>query len=101
MTAKLYETLGRKQEALEGLDADYTALLNLLAGVVGGTIDRRRVLVNLTGRSWQLAPDGLRPATPGTINGLPVCVVAPADEAGPGEGESAGDGPRLVQDLSP
>lgn len=75
--SKLYETLGRKQAQLEAQDAAYTDLLSLLAGVVGGTIDRARVLVNLTGRTWQLAPEGCRAAMPATINGQPVCVVAP------------------------
>jgi hypothetical protein len=81
MSAKLYEQLGRKQEALETLDQAYTDLLGVLAGVVTGEIDRRRVLVNLTDRSWTVAPPGNSPSLPATINGLPVCKVAPPEEA--------------------
>lgn len=76
MSAKLYEQLGRKQERIEELDTAYDALLGLLAGVVEGSIDRGRVIVNLTERSWSLSPEGQRPAMPATVNGLPKCVVA-------------------------
>lgn len=77
MSGKLYEQLGRKQEVIEAQDAAYQAILDLLAGVVSGEIDPARILVNRTDRSWTMASQGERPAMPGTINGLPVCVVAP------------------------
>lgn len=77
--SKLYETLGRKQAQLEAQDAAYNALLNLLASVVIGEIDRSRIMVNLTDRNWIATGPGERPALPATINGLPVCIVAPAE----------------------
>lgn len=80
MSQKLYEQLGRKQERIEDQDAAYGALLDLLAKVVTGEIDRSRVLVNLTDRSWSYAPPGQRPPLPATINGLPQVAVAPALE---------------------
>ena len=74
---KLFEMLGRKQVELEQLNENYDAVLQLLAQVVSGEVDRRRVLVNLTERTWARAAEGERPGTPATINGLPICVVAP------------------------
>ena len=62
---------------LEEQDAEYSRILDLLAKVVSGEIDRSRVMVNLTDRTWSFANPGERPAMPATINGLPVCVVAP------------------------
>lgn len=79
--AKLYEVLGRKQALLDSQDEAYTDLLNLLAGIVSGQIETSRVLVNLTDRSWFLAEQGQSPGMPATINGLPICVVAPAKSA--------------------
>ncbi len=73
----LFEAFGRKQLAFEQLDKEYTKLLALLADVVSGSIDRRRVLVNLTDRTWTLAEEGQRPGLPATINGVPQCVVCP------------------------
>ena len=74
---QLYAKIGRQQVESERLNAEYDALLKLLGDVVTGAIERSRVLVNLTGRSWALSPPGQQPAMPATINGLPVCVVAP------------------------
>ena len=74
---KLYEVLGRKQVQLEAQDAAYANLLALLSRVVSGEVDRSRLLVNMTDRTWELVDVGQRPAMPATINGLPVCVVAP------------------------
>ena len=76
---KLYELLGRKQEKLESLDAEYTNLLALLAEVISGEVERSRVMVNLTDRTWCKAEPGSRPGLPATINGLPHCVVAPEE----------------------
>lgn len=76
---KLYEQLGRKQSALDDLGEAYNALLRLLAGVVSGDIDRSRVLVNLTARSWAVTEPGTRPSMPAMINGQPECVVAPEE----------------------
>jgi hypothetical protein len=64
MEPKLYELLGRKQQVIEEQDAAYSALLGLLAGVVGGEVARERVTVNLTARTWAMAPDGSRPEPP-------------------------------------
>ena len=80
--AQLFEMLGRKQARIEGMDASYDALLALLADVVSGRCAPSRVLVNLTDRSWERAPEGHRPGLPATVNGLPKVVVAP-EEAPP------------------
>jgi hypothetical protein len=77
MEEKLYARIGRMQLTAEAQDEAYTALLKVLAGVVSGEIDRKRVLVNLTDRTWQTTEPGQRPALPATINGIPLCVVAP------------------------
>lgn len=74
---ELFAKIGRMQVQTEAQDAAYTQVLHLLAGVVGGTIEPGRVLVNLTDRSWNLAPEGFRQGMPAQINGLPVVVVAP------------------------
>ena len=76
---QVLQTLGRKQMQLEELDAGYTRLLNVLAGVVSGEIDRQRVLVNLTERKWEVAEEGQRPGVPATLNGFPQVVVAPEE----------------------
>jgi hypothetical protein len=75
--ATLYETIGRQAMDIADRQRCYTALLNLLANVVGGQIDPSRVLVNLTAGSWTIAEEGARPATPAVINGLPAVVIAP------------------------
>jgi hypothetical protein len=80
MDPNLYEKIGRLQLQTEKQDEAYTYLLRLTAGLVDGSIDRARVLVNLTDRTWNLAPEGQRPATPATINGLPHVVVAPIED---------------------
>ena len=85
--AGLLETLGRKQLQLEEQDESYTSLITLLARVVSGEVNRNRVLVNLTDRTWTLSPEGERPGLPATINGLPQCVVCPELT----EGEIAND----------
>lgn len=77
--SQLYEKLGRQQTRLEQQDEAYTLLLQRFAGVVSGELDRSRVLVNLTDRTWTVSEPGTRPATPPTINGLPLCVVAPVE----------------------
>lgn len=84
MSAKLYAKIGQMQEQLDDLNEAYNALLNMVASVVGGDIDRNRVLVNRTNRSWEVALPGQRPALPATINGLPQCVVAPNEVGMPG-----------------
>lgn len=77
MSAKLYEQLGRKQETIEAQDAAYQALMDLLAKVVSGDIATSRLLVNLTARTWEVSAQGERPAMPATVNGQPVCIIAP------------------------
>lgn len=74
---QMLETIGRKQLQLETQDAAYNELMNLFAGVLTGQIDSSRVLINLSDRTWTLAPEGQRPEMPATINGVPCCVVAP------------------------
>lgn len=72
---QLYAVLGRKQLQLEEQDRSYTALLNLLVGVLCGDIEPSRVLVNLTDRTWRVSEPGTSPGMPATINGLPRCIV--------------------------
>jgi len=76
-TEKLYAALGRRTVQHDDLDRQYTKLLNVLAAVISGAIAPSRVLVNMTDRSWAIAPPGDRPGLPATVNGLPVCIVAP------------------------
>ena len=80
---ELLARIGKQQIDHEQLDFQYGQLLNLLAGVVSGSIARSRVLVNLTDRTWLFTEPGESPGLPATINGLPVCVVAPPEPATP------------------
>lgn len=82
-----YAALGRKQCVIESQDAAYGNLLAILAGVISGEISRDRLLLNMTARTWHLAAPGERPAMPATINGLPVCIIAPAEPGMPSEAE--------------
>lgn len=75
--SQLFEMVGRKQATIEAQDVAYQALLQVLAGVVAGSIDRTRLLVNLSDRTWVQAEPGHRPGMPAQINGLPLCIVAP------------------------
>ena len=77
---KIYEALGRKQAIIEAQDLAYSRLLDLAACLVSGDIPRSRVLVDVTNRTWTLAPKGEKPCMPATINGLPRCIVAPEEE---------------------
>lgn len=74
---ELLAKIGRQHLLLEKQDEAYGQLLQLLAQVVRGDVDRSRVMVNLTAKGWMVAPEGFRPDLPATINGLPFCVVAP------------------------
>lgn len=76
-----YERIGRLSHRVEQAEAAFNAVLDTLAKVVSGEICRSRVMVDLTNRGVTWAPEGMRPETPATINGLPKCVVAPADDA--------------------
>lgn len=75
MSERLYAKIGRQAERIEDLDAAYDHLLALFARVITGEVARSRVLLNLTERTWTLAPEGRSPAGPATINGLPRCVL--------------------------
>jgi hypothetical protein len=77
--SQLYEKIGRTQTAYDALDAEYTKLIQVLAQVVQGGIARSRVLVDLTNRRFEVAAPEQSPSLPATINGLPVCVVAPLE----------------------
>lgn len=79
----LYAKIGRLQLKIEEQDVAYTKLIEVTAGLVGGTIDPVRCLVNLTDRTWIVSPDGLRPERPATINGLPVVVTGKEPELQP------------------
>lgn len=78
---RLWQKLGRKQARLEEVEEAYESLLETLAKVVSGEIDRSRVMVNLTDKTVIWAPEGMRPEVPATINGVPRCIVAPAEDA--------------------
>lgn len=73
--AQLYEKIGRLTATAEKQDEAYSQLLNVLMHVIRGDISRNRVMVNITDRTWSVAKPGEFPATPATINGLPICVV--------------------------
>lgn len=73
----LLAEVGARQLKLEQQDEAYRKLLSVLAGVVSGVVDPSRILVNMTDKTWYVAPQGERPGMPATINGLPLCVVAP------------------------
>jgi hypothetical protein len=70
-----FARIGRQAVQIEQLGGAYGTLLDLLAKVVRGDIDRSRILVNLTDRTWAYCEAGATPALPAQINGLPVCVV--------------------------
>lgn len=76
MSEKLYAKLGQKQERIEELEAAFDFVNRALAGVLDGSIDPERVLVNLTDRAVTVAPPGEGVGTPATINGKPECVIA-------------------------
>lgn len=73
--AKLFEAIGRKQNQIEHLDAQYSHLLSHFAKVITGEIATERVLINLTERSWSIVPAGESAGMPATINGVPQCVA--------------------------
>lgn len=73
----LHEVIGQKEVALLLAEANYTAALQCLADVISGRLEPSRVIVNLTERSFFWVAPGERPVLPATVNGLPVCVVAP------------------------
>lgn len=74
---ELYAKIGEQHLEIEGLKKRFGKLLNVIADIVRGDIDLSRVMVDLTNQGVSWAPIGQRPAMPATINGLPVCVVAP------------------------
>lgn len=76
---QLYEKIGRLQMELDALNNEHDLVLKVFSEVVSGECDRRRVMIDLTNRRVHWAAPGQRPGLPPTINGLPKCVVAPAD----------------------
>jgi hypothetical protein len=77
---QVFEALGRKQFQLESLDKEYTRLMELLAGVVSGSIEPSRVTVNLTDRRWALADKKeCVAATVETTKETPVSDRSPLD----------------------
>ncbi len=79
--AEAFESIGREHVKAVMFESAHARVLDALAKVVSGEIDRSRVMVNLTDKSAIWAPEGFRPEMPATINGLPVCVVAGEDKA--------------------
>lgn len=85
---ELYAKIGQQHLTIEAQDAAYNQLLGVLAQVVNGKIERSRVLVNLTARTWMVSEPGTTPSTPATFNGLPEVVIAPAEATNPPSAES-------------
>jgi hypothetical protein len=90
---ELYARIGRQAVTIDQQNDAYTALLEVLAGVVGGKIKSERVLVNLTDRAWNVSPEGFSQAMPATINGVPNCVIAPPERS---EGPFLNDGHEVI-----
>jgi len=74
-TADLYARIGRQAVRIEQQDATVANLLALFADVLSGKTDPRRILINRTERSVQVAPDGFSACLPATINGVPECTI--------------------------
>ena len=66
--AQLYELLGRKQEALEVLHAEYCTLLGLVERLKAGEVALGHVTI-LPGNAWRIE----------TPNGAAIGVVVPDD----------------------
>lgn len=79
--AEMFERLGRMAHRIETVENGFNQMVDLMAKVVSGEVERSRVLVNLTAKTVIFAPEGFRPEMPATINGLPLCVVAPDETA--------------------
>lgn len=75
--AKLFSKIGQLHEELDAMKTRFGKLIGVVADIVRGEISLDRVMVNLTDQQVIWSPLGERPAMPATINGLPVCVVAP------------------------
>ena len=73
----LYAKIGQLQMALEQREAASMQMLQWFAAVLKGELELSRVMINLTEGKIIVSPEHMRPAMPATINGLPVCVVAP------------------------
>lgn len=81
MESQLFEKIGRLQTELDRVTAEKSAILQVFAEVLSGKCDPKRVMINLTAGEVTWAPEGCRASLPPTINGLPVCVVAPEEAA--------------------
>lgn len=75
--SQFYEKIGRLQTELDRLRDERVVILEKFAGVLDGSFDPRRLLINLTDGSVAWSAEGERPGTPAQINGLPKFVVAP------------------------
>ena len=63
MSDELNAMIGRKQVELENLNLEYNRLLAVLSQVTSGEIEKDRVSVDLTARSWKVEPKEDAPAT--------------------------------------
>lgn len=52
-----FEKIGQLQVALDNLNVEYDNLLNLAGKLASGEIEPARVTVDMSGRSWSIAPD--------------------------------------------
>ena len=75
----LHAVIGEQYLTIEDRKRQYQQLLGVLAAVVKGELEVSRLFINLTDQTWSFCEQGQRPALPATINGLPVCVVAPEE----------------------
>lgn len=73
--SELYARIGRQAVQIDQKTAAFNQVLGIFADVLEGKTDPRRVLINRTSGSLELAPDGFSATTPATINGVPVCAV--------------------------
>lgn len=72
---ELWARIGRQAVTIEQKTAAFEQLLGMFADVLEGKTNPRRVLINRTAASVEVAPEGFCAALPATVNGLPVCAV--------------------------
>ncbi len=78
--AELYAKIGRLQCLLEEKTTHYQAACQIVADVITGKLAPHCVMVNFTDWTISVSNDGQGVAMPGTINGLPRCVVGVAPQ---------------------
>ncbi len=77
---QLYAALGRKQEALDKLNAEYDSLLAALSDVIHGNVASSRITVDLNARSWTRTAEG-GAAEPGPMSEPDPFIAQPGDNS--------------------